>query len=318
MKRILATILSVVLVATLAFSGTVAYLTDDESAINVMTVGKVNVKLWEHQRELDANGKPTISDGADLELFEDNKNMMPLVPDVDTDDADRWGLSTEKNYVDKIVRVENTGESDAYVRVFIAVPYELEKEFDGKAPLQWDLGGEFKPLDDTAYSIDEYANLFANQFDEAAKGAENRVAENYPIADENGNIQNYNIYCFTYNGALPAEGKDMTTAVMVGFYLDSAVDYNDVDKAYYMGDKTNKDNKINYDLDKDIRIPVYVQAIQAEGFESAEVAFNGVNQNSTADDNMPANPWATAADPNTGKMPDETPTCLRFMNQYLL
>ena len=45
MKKILAMVLSLALVATLAISGTVAYLTDDESAVNVMTVGKVNIKL---------------------------------------------------------------------------------------------------------------------------------------------------------------------------------------------------------------------------------------------------------------------------------
>lgn len=41
---------------------------------------------------------------------------------------------------------------------------------------------------------------------------------------------------------------------------------------------------INYDLSEGVKIPVFVQAVQATGFDSAEAAF--------AASGLPANPWA--------------------------
>ena len=41
---------------------------------------------------------------------------------------------------------------------------------------------------------------------------------------------------------------------------------------------------IRYDLSKGVKIPVFAQAIQAEGFASAEAAFDASG--------LPANPWA--------------------------
>lgn len=271
MKKILAMVLSLALVATLAISGTVAYLTDDESAVNVMTVGKVDILLHEEQR----------SETGDLEDFEDNKNLMPAVGSAQGP-KDDWGMPTPENYVDKIVRVENIGESPAYVRVFIGIPAALEESSTaaGKNILHWNWGNRFDPDKTGAYNSSDANSPYNAQFPapEFVKAVE--------IEDLNGKKILYNVYCFTRTEALEADKGDesMTAATLIGVYLDSAVDYCDEDGYYYFGSKDDTDNRITvnglnspdsaaYDFDNGIHIPVFAQAVQSEGFDSAADAF---------------------------------------------
>lgn len=67
MRKVLTIALSIAVIATLAVSGTIAYLTDSEEAVNVMKVGKVDIKLLEQQRN---------DDGTNLIDFESNKFML--------------------------------------------------------------------------------------------------------------------------------------------------------------------------------------------------------------------------------------------------
>ena len=92
-KKALLMGLSFVLVAALAIGGTLAYLTSEDSDVNVMTLGKVSIKQNEQQ---------LADDGVTLEPFEQAKGIYP-----GTD-------------VSKIVTVENTGESDLYFRTLVA------------------------------------------------------------------------------------------------------------------------------------------------------------------------------------------------------
>ena len=102
--------------AVTAIAGTsLAYFTDTDKADNVFTAGKVDIKLIEQQRN---------SDGTALESFENGKMLFPVVGSVQND-KDSFGLSTAANYTDKIITVENLQE-DAYVRVFVAIPSELD------------------------------------------------------------------------------------------------------------------------------------------------------------------------------------------------
>lgn len=278
MKKILAIVLGAILVATLAVSGTLAFLVDTSADTNTMALGNVSIKLHEHQREL-TGGNPT-PDGKLVE-FSQNKQLMPIVQGGGTDG---WGLSTDKNYVDKIVRVENTGKSEAYVRIFIAIPSALEN-VNGFPALHWDYGYVFNHTKADSASKTPYHE----QFD-----APERVAENF---EYNGVL--YNIYCFTRKEALAPTGEDMTAAVMAGFYLDPMVDFNDEINPsetpyypYYLGDKIPA-NQIRYDLSKGVEIPVYAQAIQAENFPDVYTAFNGADGKiGGGDDSLPGNPWA--------------------------
>lgn len=340
MKRILATIISVMLVATLALSGTIAYLTDDESEINVMSVGKVDIELIEHQRELNQSdyNRPTV-DG-ELKEFTEIKNLVPVTGYdaegnvVTENNRDKWGLSKEKNYEDKIVRVTNNGESDAWVRIFVAVPSALEAVNGDttKVALHWDSGEKFVDEDSQTPAASSPLTTPYNFAEFFGTDWKDPIIKNFPIKVGDAANQKeieFNIYCFTSQRVL--KPGETTPAAMVGVYLDKKVDYNDKDSSYYYDDKGDLNNKIYYDLDGDVYIPVFAQAIQSEGFPNAYLAFNGSDSLNYAagegkdDDNMPGNPWAggVAEDDNTNpptgggikvKTKDELNAALRNTN----
>lgn len=278
MKRILAMVLSVAIIASLAIGGTVAYFTDSDAATNVFTVGNVKIKLLEQQR-----------DGNSLEDFEQNKNLMPIVPDLNDDGEvvtkrDTLGMNTAQNYQDKIVRVENTGKSEAWVRIFVAVPAALENEVDSKVALHWDTGDRF-----VEKSTD--TNTFSAEFGSADFVSKQTFA----------NVE-YNIYCFTRK--TPLQPEQTTAAALVGFYLDKNVDYDGVDQYYYIGSKENKDNRITvkgvgkkdesgeyyapFDVSKGVLIPVCAEAVQAAGFATPAEAFKSAIEGNIS----PYDPWS--------------------------
>ena len=169
-------------------------------------------------------------------------------------------LPTAENYVDKIMTIKNTGVSDAYVRIFVAVPTALQNGQTPNAPrydvLHWNFNG-----------------------DSCAEGqwTDEIVVANPTVID---GVQ-YKIYSRTYTTALKANEVTATPAY-IGFYLDKTVDMN-ADGAYTV-DWGKGPEVINYDLSKGVEIPVFAQAIQADGFDSAEAAF--------AASGLPSNPWA--------------------------
>jgi len=113
MKRTLALCLTLVICASLAIGGTMAYLSDTDSDVNVMTMGKVEIEQWENGAD---NG------------FEDGIALMPVVGTLDgnpviTGDTvllEEGNWSAVNGVVKKEVTVHNTGKSDAYVRTFVA------------------------------------------------------------------------------------------------------------------------------------------------------------------------------------------------------
>ena len=85
--------------------GTMAYLADTAGAVNVMTLGNVDIEQIEQQRKVDAETGEFVCDSAEnfvLEPFGQGKGLYP-----DTE-------------IDKIVTAKNTGKSDAYFRTLIA------------------------------------------------------------------------------------------------------------------------------------------------------------------------------------------------------
>lgn len=140
LKNVLLMALSFALVAALAIGGTVAYLTDTDSTVNVMTVGNVKIEQQEWQR---AEGVSHINAGAkkgDLVPFVQGQSILPAVPqnnaatDYSAEQTDLfmwgdyanggnglWNDDKLSNVIDKIVMVKNTGKSDAYYRTIIAI-----------------------------------------------------------------------------------------------------------------------------------------------------------------------------------------------------
>lgn len=96
-KKILALALVVVLAVTAVTGATLAYFTDTDKDINVMTTG--NVKII--QNENDAEGGK----------YQDGQKLIPSV-------EDEAGNPTN-NVIEKYVTVTNKGSEDAYVRTFI-------------------------------------------------------------------------------------------------------------------------------------------------------------------------------------------------------
>lgn len=121
-----ALIVSVVLALALSLGGTLAYLQDTDEDVNVMTLGDVHIEQHEKER-VEQSDDNTSADN--LTNFTDHKLLYPYTGEnVLADEAQQWpdGSSDRlysdamTNVVDKIVYVENNGESEAYVRTWLA------------------------------------------------------------------------------------------------------------------------------------------------------------------------------------------------------
>ena len=254
-RKSLALASAVCMVAILAIGGTLAYFTATDTEENTFTVGGVQIDLIEQQRG-EKDGEKT------LVPFEDEKVLMPIVGSAQGEQEVVGGvkLPTAKNYVDKIISIKNTGKSEAYVRVFVAVPTALQNGQTPNAPrfdvLHWNFNG-----------------------DSCADGqwTDEIVVANPTVIDG----VEYKIYSRTYTTALKP-GDTTRTPAYIGFYLDKTVDKNAAGQ--WTVDWGNGPEVINYDLGKGVEIPVFAQAVQAAGFVNAEAAF--------AASGLPANPWA--------------------------
>lgn len=155
-KKLLSWALVVSLTAGASVAGTMAYLTDEESNANVMTVGNVSIEQHEYERVVGADGNyekaiqkdnkgngdftPNygITEAYKLQEFSQGKAALPAVytnakGTTDWDEFQQlWNQvgapgsndlfdDSMKNVIDKFVFVENTGKTDAYYRTIIAV-----------------------------------------------------------------------------------------------------------------------------------------------------------------------------------------------------
>lgn len=120
-----------------------AYLTDDSSDSNVMTVGNVKIEQLEYERVVDEDGKWVVENG--MEKIQPYTQNKPIVPAVYKDGIIKWddrnGSSdyyqtweqinapgknqlfdeSVRNVVDKFIFVKNTGRKDAYYRTIVAI-----------------------------------------------------------------------------------------------------------------------------------------------------------------------------------------------------
>lgn len=237
-KKLMALAVITAMLAIAIVGGTLAYFTDEDEKTNTFTTAKIDISLNEQQRG--ENG---------LEAFEDAKVMLPVVG-YDEAELDDMGLTTAANYVDKIITVKNLSDStDAYVRLYIAIPSVLDKQADaGMNVLHFTLGSDFET---GSYTAADHANW----------GAETLLVKDFEI---NGIA--YNVYYRDYNKIM-AKDTETGSAAYVGFYMDSAVDYDHENECY-----TINDEKIDFDFTEGVEIPVYAVGVQASGFDSAAKA----------------------------------------------
>ncbi|MBQ4075400.1 MAG: hypothetical protein IJD39_09395 [Clostridia bacterium] len=246
---------ALVLSVAMASSGTIAYLQDSDSDVNVMTMGSVHIKQHEYERVVNADGTyatDTIDDQTSYVLkdFTQGKPIVPIVgdPSLPGDSPAYAGYDTTtvrmsqvnsyggmdvfagKNAQDKFVTVENTGKSPAYVRTLVAL----------------EVGNGNAKMLGTSYHTTWTKN-------------------NIGVIEIDGN--NYSVTEYLYkgasirhqNGVLPA--GDTTYPNLSQVYLKSAATNEDLEAI---------DGNGNGMLD----ILVLSQAVQADGFDNAKIALD--------------------------------------------
>lgn len=241
-KKIIALCLVIALAATAVIGGTLAYFTDTDNATNTFTAGGVAIDLIEQQ---------VNKDGTALEDFKQNQVLMPIVGSAQGE-KDDFGQPVAENYIDKIVTIENTGKSDAYVRAYFAIPSALDDGYEtfnaGANILHFNFGNEDGV---STYGVQwnwthgDKWNYFETTIDGVA----------------------YNVYYADYYQALPA--GETTEQFISGVYLDSNVDMKEgkyVDSRF-----PNADLSI---LAGTVSCPVYAVAVQTAGFDSVSAAVD--------------------------------------------
>ena len=134
MKKIIAWLLVVALTAAISIGATLAYLTDTDEDVNVMTLGKIKIDQLEYERVDDE----TADEDAEVREFHDNKPLYPAVTDKNFDytpgdtvvdwtqigkdgyTSEIWNPEKINNELDKMVFVKNKGDYDAFVRTVFA------------------------------------------------------------------------------------------------------------------------------------------------------------------------------------------------------
>ena len=268
-KSTLLMVLSLVLAVAMGVGSTLAYLTDSDGDVNVMTVGYVTITQNEQERvEI---GK--AEEG--LQPFTPNKPMNPAVfedyshkEDVD---ANGWNVQIRdkvKNYVDKIVSVTNTGANPAYVRTIYAIPESGDFDTKFNSSEQW-LHWNGVSDGDTDPKNGWFWGTAENGVEWPANTDAWNMYDNVVIDGKT-----YDIYIAT--NMYVQDPKDTTAPSLLGLYLDPRVDcqVNDAtgEKNYTFTDATGK----VWDLGdiSTLEVLVLSQAVQADGFADAWAAFD--------------------------------------------
>ena len=259
-RRILAIAMALCIVAILAVGASLAYFTDTAEKTNTFTVGNVKIELIEKQRN---------ADHTELVDFEQNKKLSPIVGSAQGE-QDEFNMPVAKNYVDKIVTIQNTGSEKAYIRAYFAIP---------------------SALDDGYETFNAGLNVLHFNFGNTAAGASTDGVQwiwthdggkwNYFETTLKDGIK-YNVYFADYYQAVDAGAT--TEQLVKGVYLDKTFDLKD-GKCYAFGKEVTLDE--GWDWNK-VSCPVFAIACQAEGFDSATAAMDAAF-------GAQYNPWGTTA-----------------------
>lgn len=255
LKKVLLMCTAYVLVAALAIGGTIAYLQDSDSDVNVMTLGNVKIAQHEYERAVDANGAYETKkiDGVNsyvLKDFTQGKDLLPIVGDPSTGAAgwdntvvrmtqvDSYGsmqVFAGKNAQDKFVTVENTGKTDAYVRTIVAI----------------EIGSTNGSLIGTSF----HSTWASNDVD---------------TITVDGN--NYMVIEYAYVGGQLSDGSWRHQG---GVLPAGDTSYPNLSQVYIKSAATNEDMvKLDGNGNGTLDILVISQAVQAAGFDNAQTALD--------------------------------------------
>lgn len=258
-KKLTAIFLCVALVAVAIIGGTLAYFTDTDKETNTFAVGNVKIDLIEQQRG--ENG---------LVPFEQGKKLYPIVGSAQGE-KDQYGMPVAKNYVDKMVTIENTGSEKAYIRAYFAIPSALDNGYEdfnaGLNVLHFNFGN--KVVNGAISSTEGHEWIWThgdkwNYFETKIDGIK------------------YNVYYADYYQAVDAGAT--TEQFVQGVYLDKSFDMKD-GKCYAFDKEVALDD--GWDWNK-VSCPVFAVAVQAEGFDNAAAAMDEAF-------GAKYNPWGTPA-----------------------
>ena len=223
-KKVLAIALAVAVVAIMV-GGTLAYFTAEDAVTNTFTIGSVLIEIYE-------NGTPTD---------EDVRELGALIPIVKVSDP-----SEDESYIDKVIKVENTGLNSAYIRTHIAIPTKLVNYLTLDVEAQ-----KWIPVFETTFT------------------------------DEGG--LEYTVYAYDYKEAVAPDA--FTEELLKGVYLNSVVDLRDnpdttaedlefcicnADGSYTFSGFVAHTKTDNGYATKKVNVLVASQAIQAQGFTSED------------------------------------------------
>ena len=253
-KKIVALCLCVALAVVAIGGATLAYFTDTDQEINTFTAGGVTIDLIEQQ---------VNKDGTALEDFKQEQVLMPIVGSAQGE-KDDLGQPVAANYVDKIVTIQNTGKSDAYVRAYFAIPSALDDGYEtfnaGANVLHFNFGNEDGASTYGVQWIWKHGDKW-NYFETTIGG----VA--------------YNVYYADYYQPLAAGAT--TEQFVSGVYLDKS--FNQQDGKYYaFGEEIDLSGLISDDGELTVKCPVKAVAVQAAGFDTVDAAITeafGANYN---------------------------------------
>lgn len=216
-KKIAAISLAIALIAIAVVGGSLAWFNDTDEVHNTFIVGDIDIEQYEKDNE-----------GED---FDQNQTMLPIVNTTTP--------SSDVNYINKVVTVENTGNNDAFVRTYVAVRSDLASlltlDFTGATANGWvkDTNTE------TTATIDGAA---------------------------------YTLVSYTYSPIL--KNKDVTAALLKGVYMNANVDVVKIDDntSYFSVDGTEI-TTFNVASDT-VKVIVATQGVQQSGFSDAASALN--------------------------------------------
>ena len=255
LKNILLSGLSLVLVAALAIGGTVAYLQDDDSDVNVMTLGNVKIEQHEYERVVNADGSYATKtiDNVTSYVLKDFTQGKALLPSTDPSNhgAGTWDNTTVRmsqvgsyggmqvfvnpNAQDKFVTVENTGKTDAYVRTLVAV----------------ECGSTDGSLVGTSYHGTWTKNVIG-------------------VITVDGN--NYDLIEYVYAGGKLSDGSWRHEN---GILPAGDTSYPNLSQVYISAAATNEDMvKLDGNGNGTLDILVLSRAVQVAGFENAQTALD--------------------------------------------
>ena len=251
-KKITAFAMVFALAAVAVVGGSLAYFTDEDETENTFAVGNVNISMIEQQRnEQNPDMLSPYVDGSTLIPVVENEKESPVITNGDNDETNDVALPSEANYanyIDKIVRVSNTGKSQAYVRAFIAIPSSID-----------------------AFTLDGGLHLSLGE----SKSWEDLI----PAGTATINSIKYNVYSRINSEVV--ESWTTTAPAYSGIYLDKDVDADENGNLIING---NTVGRSTYTVEGKVVIPVFAQAIQVAGFDTADEAF--------AASGLTSNPWA--------------------------